>query len=169
MSEVEIYEGGPLVLGEPLMDIPEIEAEWTGGSYQVLSGAFRMARAAEHARIKGEGTWEHLMREMGAEKSWLYSLANCWRTYGERILDGTLSTRLESPLTISHFIEATKADDPMSALDMAEDEGLSVRQLRARIGGDDAPQNVETIEMMSCPKCGECYALSEAMTWTDTR
>lgn len=71
-----------------------------------------------------------------------------------------------SPLSPWQAIEATKG--PPELLDRAEDENLPVRTIKRILSGEEE-QNVETIELCCCPKCGEVYPMSEAMTWTDER
>ncbi len=160
---VEIVDG-PTVHGERLLDEHEISSEWTTGSSQVMGGALRMARAAEHARVRG--TLDSLTKELRVGKTWAYNLAAVWRKCGAQVLDGTFSTRLESSLSITHLVVALRADNLGQALDMAEDEGLTPSQLKARLDEDERPRNTEHVECVVCPRCNETYPLREALVVT---
>jgi hypothetical protein len=144
----------PTVHGERLMDLEEISSEITSGSSQVMAGALRMARALEHARVRGCFDW--VRGQHGIEKSQAYNLSKAWRHYGDRVLDGTLSSRLET-LSPTHLIAAMRADDPIEALDEAADENLSVKQMESRMKqrGEEVYGVAEVVETtVVCPKCG---------------
>ena len=153
---------GPLVHGEPLLDEHEISGEITSGSSSVMGGALRVARAFEHARVRG--TLDSTMHEHGFERSQAYSLASVWGYYGPMVLDGTLAEKVEG-LTPSHLATALKGEDPMKELAYAQDQKESTRAMKARLRGDsERSENVETRTEFKCPHCPDWHALSGVET-----
>ncbi len=148
IPDVEIVEG-PTVHGEPLLDEHEISSEWTTGSSQVMGGALRMARAAEHARVRG--TLDSLCKELRVGKTWAYNLAAVWRKCGAQVLDGTFSTQVES-LDVTHLVKALRAPDFFAALREANDEGLTPGQLGERIESREQGE-VQRVETRVCEAC----------------
>jgi hypothetical protein len=146
-----------------------LKGEWTTGHAQALTGHLRCARAAANVEPRyGERSLKQFADELGVGSTTAYEYAGVWRRLEDRFGGmGALFERLEnSPLTIWQVIEATKG--PPELLDQAEDENLSVRKIKRLVSGEEE-KNAETVELCCCPKCGEVYPMSEAMTWTDTR
>lgn len=141
-------------------------SEWTVGHAQALIGHLRSARAAASVeRRYGEASLAEFAKEVGAGRSTCYQYAYAWNTllfeFGS---EESLSSRLEnSPLSVWQVIECMKAPEgerkPM--LDRAEDENLSISQIRAHRQGEEE-KNVEVIEVIECPHCEQAFALSEA-------
>jgi hypothetical protein len=147
-----------------------LKGEWTTGHAQALEGHLRCARAAANVGPRyGERSLKQFADELGVGSTTAYEYAGAWHRLMERYADEqTLLERLEnSPLTIWQVIEATKG--PYELLNQVEDENLSVRAIKRLVSGEEEEENAETVELCCCPKCGEVYPMSEAMTWTDTR
>ena len=157
---------------EPVREGPSWEdlvSEYSEGAQAEFVGQLRQARVfALVARHYGRVSLTEFAKEVGCSKSKAYDWARVWWVFGHALGD---SARLEnSPLTISHYVEASYAPDPMRMIEAAEDEGLTTRQIEARRKEPEvpeAPRNVETVEVVACPKCGEVYPLREAETRTE--
>jgi hypothetical protein len=144
-------------------------SEWSEGHAQALRGHLRCARAASKVeRRYGEKSLERFASDVGAGKSSVYEHAGWWERSLERFgSEEAILARFESsPLRHWQAIEAMKGEPEI--LDRAEDENLSVRAIKRLVSGEEE-KNAETVELCCCPKCGEVYPMSEAMTWTDTR
>ncbi len=160
----EIVENGPLIHGEPLMDEHEISGEITSGSSAVMGGAFRVARALEHARVRG--TLDSVMGEHGFERSQAYGLARIWKFYGGMVLEGSLADKVEG-LTPSHLMAALRSEDPLKELEAAQDNKESARQMTARLKDESGPSNVPIVEKGECPHCEREFLLREMRQWTE--
>lgn len=74
-------------------------------------------------------------------------------------------------LSIAHHSEVASLPDTEQDewLDKAEENGWTQKELRNRLreSKQPTPANVETIEKMACPHCGEVFAMKDARVWTE--
>lgn len=136
MAEIEqVYEGEVVDDGTPGWET--LVSEWTSGAAQALVGKLRQARAAANvSRHYGQASMEKFAAEVACGKSKVYDYARVWWIFGHLMTpnaDNAFSGRLESGrLSMTQLVELTYAPDPVSSLDVAEDEGLSSRAIRER-------------------------------------
>ncbi len=151
VQDAEIVEEGP--------SWEEHVSEWTSAAGQVFAGQMRQARvAASVARVYGNGSMEAFAKEVGASRSTVYDYARVWWIYGH-----ILSERPDdSPLTISHYVEASYAPDPLKAIEEAEDEGLTTRQIEKRRKEPEATPQL--ITHIICPECSAMSPISRCET-----
>lgn len=149
--------------GEVVEDKPDWESlisEWAEGARFAFAGQLRQARAiASVSRYYGRTSIEKFAAEVGCSKSWAYDLCRVWQTYSHRFEDGEISTRLESPLGISHYVKASYARDPQAAIEKAEDERQTTRQIEASNQEEKEQEHAgderaEVVKTMPCPQCG---------------
>lgn len=176
-QELEVVHTGEVV--DPEGDLLQAcVSEWASASSQALVAKLRQARAAatyiRERRDQGlaaKDAVEEFASEVKAKKSKVYDYTRVWWIYGHLLEDGhsSFSARVESGvLTMSQLVATTRAKDPVEMLDAVEDDNLSSRAIEARIKEEEEPKNVETIEVVICPHCGEKYRMSEAETRTET-
>jgi hypothetical protein len=165
--ELEAVLDGEIV--EERVPWEQIVSEWTEGASEELAGQLRQARAAGTvARDYGRSSMEAFAKDVGCSRSKVYSYARVWQTYGHLVGTESFSRRLESGrLSISHMIEGTQYPEPVAAIDRAEDEGISARQMERERKEETVPGNVEVVEMARCSHCQKAFELSRASTWTE--
>ena len=76
----------------------------------------------------GESNVKRFAYEVQCSSTWVYRLARLHRTWR--------NLRPSQVLSVSHHLEAMEAPDPQAAIERAELENLSTRQLRAEIKGE---------------------------------
>ena len=151
MTELERVYDGEVIEEGPSWE--EHVSEWAEGARQEFAGQLRQARAAASvARHHGRSSMKAFAQEVGASKSKVYDYCRVWWVYGHLFEDGDFSGRFQT-LGISHYLQALRAPDPSSALEQAEDEGLSVRRLKERIEESEHDGLAEEAKTVPCDKC----------------
>lgn len=85
--------------------------------------------------------------EVGCSARRVYEYAATWKAFA--------SARRSEVLSFHHHTLAARAEDPQRAIEKAEVEGLSTRELAEEIRREEEPGEVEVVQkMMVCPTCG---------------
>ena len=157
-----VYDGE--VVEEPEgMDWEQATSEWAEGSRQEFVGQLRQARAAASvAKRYGWASMGAFAKEVGCGKSKVYDYARVWVVYGHLFEDGEFSARLETR-TISHYVKALRAPDPVAFVEESEDEDWSTRRMdevleEREIEAHGKPERVETRVCPTCNGSGEVVA-----------
>lgn len=156
MTEIERVYDAEVVEEPEGMEWQTAVSEWAEGSRQEFVGQLRQARAAALVvRRYGRASIKEFAQEVGSGKSKVYDYCRVWQVYGHLFEDGDFSGRLETR-SISHYIAALNAPDPVTLLETSEDEDLSVRQIQERVKVAEEAEHggAEVVtETRACPTC----------------
>ncbi len=118
---------------------------WRSLDSRIQDDKWRMAAVAASLTAtwgeKGE-VMARFAHEAGTSGRRVYEYAATWKAWASRERSQTLS--------FHHHTIAARSEDPEGAIEAAEVEELSTRQLERRI----KPEEPEATETMRCPRCG---------------
>ncbi|MCL6437233.1 MAG: hypothetical protein K6T51_01370 [Rubrobacteraceae bacterium] len=103
------------------------------------------AIAASVTTRYGEKAIPKFASEVGYSTRRIYELASTYRAWQYR--------ERSQGLSFQHHAVAARAEDPEAAIERAEVEGLSTRELAAEVRREKE-EGAEVVEMMPCPTCG---------------
>lgn len=167
MTELQRIPDPEVVAGDEQRSWSERVQAFINREEKVLDSRFENAREIAEVRVVyGEGSIEEFAKEVGIARSTAYAYREVWLTHGAEWGRGELPKNV----LWTHYVRTAQRvprERRRQAIEDAADEDRSVREHDRAIANADTPKNVETIETVACPKCGEVYPLREAEVRTE--
>ena len=167
MTDVQHVQDVQVIEGDEQRSFEDRVQAFMDREIRVLDDRFRNAReVAEVQVVYGAGSIEAFAKEVGIARPTAYNYRGVWEMFGDDWLNGTL----DQNQYWTHYVTTVRrlrAEDQRQSIEDSSSEGRSEAEHDLATQGADAPKNVETVDMLACPKCGEVYPLREAEVRTE--